>query len=309
MPAPRGVVCLIIVAVAFHWPAVVRGQTTLSGDAIHITRANGRITIDGDLSDEAWRTATRIDKWYEVNPGDNVEPKVKNVGYLTYDDHFFYAAFQFEDPNPKEMRAPYADRDNIGNGFNDYGGIVVDAGNTGKTATFFVVTPRNTQYDAITDDSSGEDSSPDFFWQSATQITDHGWTLEMRIPFSSLRYRNVDPQTWGILLYRNYPRDHHYQFFSATLPRGSACFICRSNTLVGLERLPSGGHVVVAPYISASGEARPRDGLGTSLGADRVKPHGGLDVKFTPNADNAHERHSADTRCANPRGCRKPRPQ
>ena len=42
-----------------------------------------------------------------------------------------------------------------------------------------------------------------------------GWTLEIRIPFSSLRYRNVDPQTWGILLYRNYPRDRHYQFFSA----------------------------------------------------------------------------------------------
>src|SRR5206468_10582582 len=92
--------------------------------------------------------------------------------------------------------------------------------------------------------------------------------------------------TWAILLYRNYPRDRHYQFFSATLPRGGACFICHSNTLVGLERLPSGGHVVAAPYVSASGEARPRDGLGTPLGSDRVRPHAGLDVKFTPNADN-----------------------
>src|SRR5439155_16000114 len=141
--------------------------------------------------------------------------------------------------------------------------------------------------DAITDDASGEDSSPDFFWLSATRITDHGWTLEIRIPFSSLRYRSADPQTWAILLYRNYPRDQHYQFFSATLPRGGACFICHSNTLVGLEHLPSGGHIVAAPYVSASGEARPRDGLGTPLAADRVKPHLGLDVKFTPNADNA----------------------
>src|SRR6266487_4822326 len=141
MRAPRLLECLLVLAAVLKSTAIAHGQSALSGDAIHITRASGRITIDGDLSDEAWRTAIRIDKWYEVNPGDNVEPKVKNVGYLTYDDQFFYAAFEFEDPNPKDMRAPYADRDNIGNGFNDYGGIILDAGNTGRTATFFVVTP------------------------------------------------------------------------------------------------------------------------------------------------------------------------
>ena len=183
------------------------------------------------------------------------------------------------------MRAPYADRDNIGNGFNDYGGIIVDARNTGRTATFFVVTPHNIQYDAITDDTSGEDSSPDFFWASATRITAHGWTVEMRIPFTSLRYRNVDPQTWGILLYRNYPRGRRYQFFSARIPRGSNCFICRSNPLTGLERLPGGGHLIAAPYVSASEVAHPRGEIGSPLVAEPVKPHAGLDVKYSPNAD------------------------
>ena len=81
-------------------PHIVHAQAALSGDTIHITRAAGKITIDGDLSDEAWKHATRIDTWYETSPGDNVEPKVRNVGYLTYDDHFLYAAFEFEDPNP-----------------------------------------------------------------------------------------------------------------------------------------------------------------------------------------------------------------
>src|SRR4026207_1997607 len=123
-------------------------------------------------------------------------------------------------PRRPPLRAPHPTR----TGFSDYGGIIVDAGNTGQTATFFVVTPRNIQYDAITDDSSGEDSSPDFFWESKTRFTPRGWTLAIRLPLSSLRYKNADPQTWGILLYRNYPRDHHYQFFSAKLPRGSNCF-------------------------------------------------------------------------------------
>jgi hypothetical protein len=72
-------------------------QTALSGDGISIKRAAGKITVDGDLSDEGWRNATRVEKWYEVNPGDNTEPKVRNVGYLAYDDRFFYAGFEFDD--------------------------------------------------------------------------------------------------------------------------------------------------------------------------------------------------------------------
>src|ERR1700754_2211521 len=57
-------------------PAAAPAQTALAGAEIHIARATGPIKIDGDLSDEAWKTATRIDKWYETQPGDNVEPKV-----------------------------------------------------------------------------------------------------------------------------------------------------------------------------------------------------------------------------------------
>jgi len=287
MPTLRAAaVALLAVQAAFvASPAVA--QSALSGETIRMSRAAGPITIDGRLGDEGWRGAVRVVRWYETNPGDNTEPPVGNVGYLTFDDRYFYAGFEFEDPNPSRIRAPYADRDNIGDGFDDYGGVILDAGNTGRTATFFIVTPHNTQYDAITDDTSGEDSSPDFFWESATAITDHGWTAEIKIPFSSLRYTSSDPQTWRILLYRNYPREYRYQFFSAQLPRGGNCFICRSNVLVGLERLPAGGHLVAAPYVSAARNEQPRDDPGSPLVAGRVTPHVGLDVKYTPGADHA----------------------
>ena len=107
-------------------------QSVLSGEPIRIARAKGPIVVDGDLSDEGWRDATRVDKWYETNPGDNLEPKVRSLGYLTYDDRFFYAGFEFDDPDMKAIRAPFADRDNIGNGFNDYGGILIDPRNTDR---------------------------------------------------------------------------------------------------------------------------------------------------------------------------------
>ncbi len=283
----RAVTIVVCALGALMTPAAVRAQETLSGATIAITRAAGHITIDGDLSDEGWQHATRIDRWYETQPSDNTEPKVKNVGYLTFDDHFLYAAFEFEDPSPASIRAPFADRDNIGNGYNDYGGILLDARGTGTTGALYVVTPRNIQYDSIIDDFSGEDSSPDFFWDSATKVTDHGWTLEMRIPFSSIRYRNVDPQTWHIMLYRNYPRNYHYQFFSARLPRGGNCFVCRANLLTGLEHLPAGGHLVAAPFVTAADLAQPTGDLGAPLAPGTVSGHAGIDVKYLPNADNA----------------------
>jgi hypothetical protein len=280
----RSVTCAVA---ALLLAGAAAAQPALSGDTIHITRATGPITIDGDLSDPAWRIATRIDKWYETKPGDNTEPKVRNVGYLTFDDRYFYAAFEFDDPDPRSIRAPFADRDNINGNYNDYGGLLLDARNTGSNSVLFVATPSNTQYDSIIDDSTNEDSSPDFFWDSATKINDHGWTLEMRIPFSSIRYKNVDPQAWRVMLYRNYPRDFHYQFFSARLPRDSNCFVCRANVLTGLEKLPGGGHIVIAPYAAASNVAERSGPAGSPLDDAVLQSHIGVDVKYLPNADNA----------------------
>ncbi len=268
-------------------PRPVLAQEKLSGDTLQIFRTAGSIKIDGDLSDEGWKGAKPVTTWYEVNPGDNTEPAVRNVGRIAYDDHFFYASFEFADPNPKAIRAPYSDRDDSGGGFYDFGGIVLDAGNSGRTGKLFVVTPRNIQNDTIIDDATGEDPSPDFFWESATKITATGWTLEMRIPFTSLRYKNSDPQTWAILMYRNYPRDRNYQFFSARLPRGFNCFVCHANTLKGLPQLPQGGHLVMAPYVSASASGRPTGGLGSSLANDPTDHNFGLDLKYMPNSNTA----------------------
>src|SRR6185295_3351587 len=238
MPMLRApAVRFVLVLLAFAWAGSAAGAQEPPAQEIRIARAAGPIEIDGTLGDAGWSGASRIETFYETNPGDNVPPKVKTVGWLAYDDRFFYAAFEFSDPEPKSIRAPYEDRDVVPS-YTDYGGVILDTRNDGKTAILFLVNPRNIQYDAITNDSSGEDNSADFYWDSATRIGPEGWTLEIRIPFSSLRYERADPQTWGILLYRNHPRDFRYQMFSSKLPRGSNCFICHEAKLVGLTGLP-----------------------------------------------------------------------
>jgi len=275
----------VAAAIVAAIPAAAEGQAATRGETYAITRAKGSIVIDGNLSDEGWRDALRIERWYEVAPGDSIEPPVKNVGHLTYDEKFLYAAFEFDDPAPGRIVAPLGDHDYLSGSF-DFGGMFLDTRNEGHTAYEFFVTASNVQFDAVTDDSSGENGSPDFFWESATHRTDHGWTLEMRIPFSSVRYRNVDPQTWGIILFRNYPRDFRRQIMTAKIPRGNQCLVCLENSISGLRNLPSGGHLVAAPYLAANQVARPSGDLGTPLVNDPFGHKIGIDLKYTPNADN-----------------------
>jgi hypothetical protein len=247
-----------------------------------VRRATSEIKVDGELGDPGWEGAERIDTWYETRPGNNIEPKTENVAYLAYDDEFFYAAFEFEDPEPEKIRAPLANRDNVP-GSTDYGGLLIDSNNDGRTAQMFLANPRGIQYDAISSDASGEDSAPDFFWESAARITPEGWVLEMRIPFSSLRYTESDPEQWRIMAYRNHPREFRYQLFTSRLPRDSTCFICNSTPLVGLGGLPSGDHWVVAPYVTGSQLEEPEDDVGTPLRAGELDSEFGLDAKWLPN--------------------------
>ena len=274
--------CLVALAAEAAPP-----EDSLRGPEIRIARAAGAIAVDGDLSDPGWSGAARVDTWFETRPGDNVPPKVASIGYLAHDDTYLYAGFDFRDPEPSKIRAPYSDRDDISES-NDYGGIILDTRNDGRTGTLFLATPRGIQYDAVQDDAIGtESSSPDFYWESAGRITGDGWILELRIPFSSLRYSGGDAQTWGIMLFRNYPRDNRYQIFSTRLPRGGSCFICREHVLTGLEGLPSGDHFVVAPYLSAKQEAVPTGDPASPLDEQPVDGTGGIDAKWIPSPDHA----------------------
>jgi hypothetical protein len=269
--------------------AVARTQTLEPPIVMH--RAPGPITIDGDLSDPGWKDAVPVDTFWETRPGDNAPPKIRTVGYLTYDDHALYVAFECDDPEPARIRAPYVDRDNVSSD-TDYAGIILDTRHDRRTAIEFLANPRGVQYDALQDDSSGnEDTSIDLFWDSAGRINDHGWTLEIRIPFSSLRYDRSANPVWGIQLYRNSTRDTRYQYFSNRLPRGSNCFICHESDLVGLEGLPSAGHLIAAPYVTATELGRRADENDpSSRFVNRpVRGNAGLDVKWLPNANTAFD--------------------
>ena len=92
----RNVLCVLF--------ALAATTAFAAGPPIQIKKATGPITIDGNLGDPGWQSATKLDQWYETNPGENAEPKAKSTGWVTYDDRAFYAAFEFLDPQPSKIQ-------------------------------------------------------------------------------------------------------------------------------------------------------------------------------------------------------------
>jgi hypothetical protein len=122
--------------------------------------------------------------------------QVANSARLTYDDRYLYACFRFADPHPELVRAPLGDHDNVSSS-TDYAGVIVDSRNDSKTAMMFLSNPSGVQYDALSSDISGEDNSPDFYWDSAGKITATGWDLEIRIRSRRYAIRAIRCRRWG----------------------------------------------------------------------------------------------------------------
>jgi hypothetical protein len=263
-------------------PLVAQGPAPI---VIH--RTSAPVVLDGAVDDAAWRDAGVIEQFYETSPGDNTPPKVKTTAWVTYDERYFYIGVRCDDPDAKSIRAPFVERDAV-IGTDDNIAIFLDTRNDKRSAIELRVNPRGIQGDAVFNDANGnEDFSPDFFYDTAATIDERGWSAEFRIPFSSLRYDAADPQTWNILVWRNYPRDFRYGIYSAPLPRGSNCLVCHTHPIVGLTGLPAASHFVAAPYVTAQQVAQPEDGLGSRLDNGDFETDAGLDVKWNPTANNA----------------------
>jgi hypothetical protein len=165
--------------------------------------------------------------------------------------------------------------------------VFLDTRNDRRSAQEFRVSPRGIQADAVFNDANGnEDFSPDFYYDTAARITERGWQAEVRIPLSSLRFPKADPQKWGIIVWRNYPRGFRYAIYSSPQPRGATCLICRSRELTGITALPSSRHLVVAPYASAQDVARAVV-PGQPLQGEPTDKNVGLDAKWNPTASSA----------------------
>ena len=215
---------------------------------VTISRTAGDIHVDGDLTDPGWKGAARIDKFHENEPGDQIEPPVKTVARLAYDDSRLYVAVVCYD-NPADIRASLCDRDWIFE--DDNVGFFLDTYGTAQWAYTLNVNPYGIQGDALWSRGHGEDDRFDLIFESSGKITDSGYQVEIAIPFSSLRFPNKPVQEWRMEIWRHHQREFHHQISWAAYDRDEDCWPCQWGFLMGIRDVKPGKGIEFIPSVLA----------------------------------------------------------
>lgn len=161
--------------------------------------------IDGILDDAIWKNAQVATDFVQFRPemGITLAESERTEVRITYDnDAIYVAAYLYDDPNAimKQLTA----RDNFGQ--SDFFAIVLNPNNDAQNDTQFFVFSSGVQADALASPSIGEDFSWNAVWDSAVSINDDGWSLEMKIPYRTLRFDNQEAPTWGLQFHRHFRR-------------------------------------------------------------------------------------------------------
>ena len=161
-------------------------------------------------------------------------------------------AFDARDPDPSSIRAYLRDRDSAFN--DDFVGVVLDTFNDQRRAFEFFVNPFGVQMDLIQDDvSRNESSSWNAIWDSAGEINERGFTVEIAIPFSQLRFPSVaGEQTWGIDVLRFRPRTQRARISNNAQDRNRSCYLCQFGKFTGFANAEPGKAIEVVPTLTAA---------------------------------------------------------
>ena len=255
--------------------------TFIAGGRIPLLQ--GEIAIDGTLDDAAWQDALVQEIAYDIQPGDNTPAPAKTTVRIGYTADALYFAFHATDPDPSQIRAHLRDRDAAFN--DDWVGVFLDTFNDNRRGYELIVNPLGVQADLIRDETNSnnqEDASWDGLWESAGKLTSDGYDVEIRIPFSTLRFpRGGGDQRWGISLFRNWPRDKRHQLTSHRVPRDSNCFQCEWGKYDGMAGAQQGRNLEIVPTLTM-GSTQSRDAAGMPWGGTDGSIEPGVDVSWTP---------------------------
>jgi hypothetical protein len=240
---------IAFIFLALLTPYTIHAQQTTEEKITSIPYIEKGAEIDGVLDDSSWQQAAKFSLDFEVEPGENIAAPVKTLAYMFYSKNHLYVGFKAFDPKPGEIRGNYWERDKQKG--DDEVWFELDTFNDGLNAFIFQSNVLGVQSDFINSDGN-YDSSWDAIFDTATSFTDYGYSVEFKIPFSSISFQPSDvEQTWGVLLGRSYPRDVNHQLQQFARNRNVECHVCQFEKIVGFKGVQPGNNIEITPTINA----------------------------------------------------------
>jgi len=205
------------------------------------------LKIDGVLDEDAYKHAQPARDFVQLQPYNGKPSFQSSDVYIFYDQTSVYVGAMLYDSSPDSIFDYLTARDDIG--MSDYFGIYFDPYNEGQLAFGFFITPAGVQTDikAVKSTSDNEDASWDAVWESKTRITKNGWVVEMRIPYSALRFPEKDVQSWGLNMFRNirrYNSNNSWNFIDRTI----SGFIHQEGELTNIKNIKPPVRLAFYPY-------------------------------------------------------------
>lgn len=232
--------------------------------------------IDGVLDDPVWNNVPIATDFIEFRPVpgrlDNKERRTEVK--VLYDDYAIYVSARMYD-NPDSVVYELVARDRVGNA--DLIGIVFDTFLDGINGNGFYVTAAGVQFDAKYSINGNEDENWNAVWESAVNIDELGWTAEMKIPYSALRFSSKDIQNWGMNISRKRTGANRQSFWNYVDPKESG-FMNQNGVLEGLKDIKAPLRLSFSPYVSTLVNNYPYQTPGVKNTTAAI--NGGMDVKY-----------------------------
>ena len=246
-------------------------------DPVRAVRLAGKITVDGALREPVWSAGPATSGFLQLEPREGAPASEETVLRIAYDDEALYVGVQLLDSAPDSVMARLGRKD--ADMTTDWFAIAFDSYYDRRSAFYFGVSAGGTLYDGIIYNDAWTDDSWDGVWEGRALRDDSGWSVEMRIPFSQLRFREAQKHVWGVNCLREIGRKNEESYLVYT-PKSSSGFVSRFPDLVGIEGIQSPMHVEVLPYARIKAEYTHPDPGDPFRDGSRYRPDAGVDVKM-----------------------------
>ncbi len=225
---------------------------TAGGVTVRATRILEPVVVDGKLEDDVYSEVPSIGGFVQQLPQEGGPPTEKTDLWIFFDDENVYISARCWDSRPERIIANEMRRDNFGIAFqNDNIGVVLDTFNDRRNAFMFSTNPIGGLFDAYVTDERETNRDWNTVWYSSSQRFEDGWTVEMAIPFKSLRYKAGASQVWGInvrRVVRSKNEFNHLTQVPASYGGRGLQKISSAATLVGIEPPAGSKNLEIKPY-------------------------------------------------------------
>ena len=199
----RTVISILVLCLMYQTVSSAADKKTIVA-----TRAHQQVVIDGKLDEPDWVLASEVCDFTELKPNPGIVSEIQSSVRVLYDDDGIYIGAELEEPHMDHLGNLLFERDNLDDSKKiDWFAVMIDCYQNGLSGFAFVVSASGVQADLKFNGHIG-DAAWDAVWDSQVTHHENGWTCEVKIPYSALRFPDQEEQRWGIQFGR---RSHHRQ--------------------------------------------------------------------------------------------------